>query len=177
MLMMMIGMVKGSRSSSRRNTAFIVVVIEALIFEDLKTEVTNSDHSFLAKTRGRYDIGRTTGAEYLATNAAVMLPSPSSEHTLAVVAFLAMFIVHPVIPGKALTTQTSNNFTHRSSSLGTCDSSHTPRIIWNRETWNRSAIHSLHRIVRLRLNIRPLRNISRLFDCNGRKRYKRWSRI
>lgn len=45
---------------------------------------------------GFRDIAQSKGID-LTTYATMMFPSPSGENTLAIIAFLAIFVIHPII--------------------------------------------------------------------------------
>jgi len=53
------------RSCGRDNRTPVVVIFVFNLCEFLETEVADSDHAVMTKSRTLYDVGCTTGAEYL----------------------------------------------------------------------------------------------------------------
>jgi len=98
-MMVLKRVIMGSRGRRGRDATLVVVVVEAFILKNLKTEVAHPNHAVLTESGRRDNVGSTSGTENLATDTTMMFPTPSSKYTLTVITFLAVLIVHPIIAG------------------------------------------------------------------------------
>ena len=85
------------REGGEDGTAVVVVVVNDTLFKVVEAEVANADHAILAETGALDNVASTARAKDLTADAAVVFSAPRREHTLAVVTFFRVFIVHPVV--------------------------------------------------------------------------------